>query len=42
MNYILNQLRIFKKIVETQSVTKASEELCLTQPAVWFCRINNM
>jgi len=34
MNYTLNQLRIFKKIVETQSVTKASEELCLTQPAV--------
>jgi DNA-binding transcriptional LysR family regulator len=34
MNYTLNQLRIFLKIVETQSVTKASEELHLTQPAV--------
>jgi DNA-binding transcriptional LysR family regulator len=34
MNYTLNQLRIFLKIVQTQSVTKASEELHLTQPAV--------
>lgn len=34
MNYTLNQLRIYAKIVETQSVTKASEELFLTQPAV--------
>lgn len=34
MNYTLNQLRIFKKIVELGSVTKASEELFLTQPAV--------
>lgn len=34
MNYTLNQLRIFLKIVEKQSVTKASEELHLTQPAV--------
>jgi DNA-binding transcriptional LysR family regulator len=34
MNYTLNQLKIFLKIVETQSVTKASEELHLTQPAV--------
>lgn len=34
MNYTLNQLQIFLKIVETQSVTKASEELHLTQPAV--------
>lgn len=34
MNYTLNQLRIFLKIVQTKSVTKASEELHLTQPAV--------
>ena len=34
MNYTLNQLHIFLKVVQTQSVTKASEELHLTQPAV--------
>jgi len=34
MNYTLNQLHIFLKIVQTQSVTKASEALHLTQPAV--------
>lgn len=34
MNYTLNQLQIFLKVVQTQSVTKASEELFLTQPAV--------
>lgn len=34
MNYTLNQLQIFLKIVKTKSVTKASEELHLTQPAV--------
>tara|TARA_B110000503_G_C7103003_1_gene394670 strand:+ start:6 stop:929 length:924 start_codon:yes stop_codon:yes gene_type:complete len=34
MNYTLNQLHIFLKIVQTQSVTRASEELHLTQPAV--------
>lgn len=34
MNYTLHQLQIFLKIVKTQSVTKASEELHLTQPAV--------
>lgn len=34
MNYTFNQLRIFLKICQTQSVTKASEELHLTQPAV--------
>ena len=34
MNYTLNQLQIFLKVVQTQSVTKASEELHLTQPAV--------
>lgn len=34
MNYTLNQLQIFLKIVHTKSVTKAAEELNLTQPAV--------
>ncbi len=34
MNYTLHQLEIFKKISETESVTKASEQLFLTQPAV--------
>lgn len=34
MNYTLNQLQIFLKIVQTQSVTRAAEELNLTQPAV--------
>lgn len=34
MNYTLNQLQIFLKIVQTQSVTKAAQELHLTQPAV--------
>ncbi len=34
MNYTLHQLEVFLKIVNLQSVTKASEELYLTQPAV--------
>ena len=34
MNYKLHQLQIFMKIAEIQSITKASEELHLTQPAV--------
>ncbi|MBL7895981.1 MAG: LysR family transcriptional regulator [Bacteroidia bacterium] len=34
MNYTLNQLQIFLKVTETQSITKAAEELHLTQPAV--------
>jgi DNA-binding transcriptional LysR family regulator len=34
MHYTLNQLQIFLKIAQTQSVTKAAEELNLTQPAV--------
>ena len=34
MNYTLHQLRIFVKVCEYQSVTKASEALFLTQPAV--------
>lgn len=34
MNYTLHQLEIFNKVAELKSVTKASEELFLTQPAV--------
>ena len=34
MNYTLQQLKIFLKVAEYQSITKASEELFLTQPAV--------
>lgn len=34
MNFTLSQLNIFLKIAQTQSITKASEELHLTQPAV--------
>lgn len=34
MNYTLNQLQIFLKVAQVQSVTKAAEELHLTQPAV--------
>jgi len=34
MNYTLHQLQVFYKIAQTQSITKAAEELYLTQPAV--------
>jgi len=34
MNYTLHQLRIFQKVAQTCSITKAAEELNLTQPAV--------
>ncbi|NQX78309.1 LysR family transcriptional regulator [Gilvibacter sp.] len=34
MNYTLHQLQIFLKIAELKSITKASEALYLTQPAV--------
>jgi LysR family transcriptional regulator, low CO2-responsive transcriptional regulator len=34
MNYTLHQLQVFLKITLTQSITKASEELFLSQPAV--------
>jgi len=34
MNYTLNQLQIFLKVAQTKSVTKAAEEMHLTQPAV--------
>lgn len=34
MSYTLHQLRIFTKVCEFQSITKASEALFLTQPAI--------
>lgn len=34
MNFTLHQLQVFLKVVETGSVTKAANELHLTQPAV--------
>jgi DNA-binding transcriptional LysR family regulator len=34
MKYTLHQLEIFRKVAEVKSVTKASEQLFLTQPAV--------
>lgn len=34
MDYTLNQLKIFLKITQTESITKAAKELFLTQPAV--------
>jgi len=34
MHYTLHQLQVFLKITQTLSITKASEELNLTQPAV--------
>lgn len=34
MNYTLHQLQVFLKITQTKSITKAAEELNLTQPAV--------
>ena len=34
MNYTIHQLQIFLKVIETQSITKASQELFMTQPAV--------
>ena len=34
MDYTLHQLKIFLKVAQTQSITKAAEELHLTQPAI--------
>lgn len=34
MNYTIHQLQVFLKVTHTQSVTKASEELFMSQPAV--------
>lgn len=33
MNYTIHQLQVFLKVVEKQSITKAAEELFMTQPA---------
>lgn len=40
MNYTLSQLQIFLKVTQTCSVTKAAEELHITQPAVSI-QLNN-
>lgn len=34
MNYTLHQLQVFAKVVQLKSITKASEELHMSQPAV--------
>jgi DNA-binding transcriptional LysR family regulator len=34
MNYTLHQLRVFQKVVDCRSITKAAEALNMTQPAV--------
>lgn len=34
MNYTLHQLQVYLKVTQKQSITKAAEELFLTQPAV--------
>ncbi|MDX2173413.1 MAG: LysR family transcriptional regulator [Bacteroidota bacterium] len=34
MNYTLHQLQVFAKVVQQKSITRASEELFMTQPAV--------
>lgn len=34
MNYTLHQLQVFLKVTQTKSITKAAQELYLTQPAV--------
>ena len=34
MNYTLHQLLIFLKVTQLKSITKAADELNLTQPAV--------
>ena len=34
MNYTLHQLQVFLKVTQTLSITRAAEELFLTQPAV--------
>ena len=34
MNYTLHQLQVFLKVYQTESITKAAEELYLTHPAV--------
>jgi DNA-binding transcriptional LysR family regulator len=34
MSYTLNQLHIFLKIVQNESISKTAEEFYMTQPAV--------
>lgn len=34
MNYTINQLRVFLKVVDNKSITNAADELFMTQPAV--------
>lgn len=34
MNYTFHQLKVFKAVVENESITRAAEELNMTQPAV--------
>jgi len=34
MNFTLHQLQVFLKVAQLKSITKAAEELCLSQPAV--------
>ena len=34
MNYTLHQLRIFLEVVQQQSITRAAEEMHMTQPAL--------
>lgn len=34
MNYTIHQLKVFLKVLENKSITRASEELFMTQPAV--------
>ena len=34
MNYTLHQLQVFLKVTQLKSITKAADELFLTQPAV--------
>ncbi|MCO5949330.1 LysR family transcriptional regulator [Mucilaginibacter flavidus] len=34
MNYTLHQLQVFTRVVQTKSITKAAQQLFLTQPAV--------
>jgi len=34
MDYTIHQLQIFLKVLQTRSITKTSEELFMTQPAI--------
>src|SRR5690242_16350052 len=41
MNFTLHQLKVFTVVAEKKSITKASEELNMTQPAVSI-QLNNL